>query len=153
LENIKFLSIKFQEKELKSQIQKYKLLVCMLWFFSLLLFLSLMYFNSLNKVAIKSINLKKPKVSNNNGENLVKNDNSINNFIDFYTSESNNTAFNNITVNDTQITIDATIEEKSTFNNIVYNIEHSSKYIIDYLSPLVENNNKYSFKLTLEVKK
>lgn len=153
MENIKFLSIKFQEKELKSQIQKYKLLVCMLWFISLVLFLSLIYFNNLNKEALKNINLHKSKANNYKDENLVKKVNTINNFKEFYTSEINNTAFNNITINDAQITIDVTIEEKSIFNNIVYNIEHSSKYIIDYLSPLVENNNKYSFKLTLGVKK
>lgn len=153
MENIKFLSIKFQEVELKIKIKQYKVYVCILWFISLLLFISLMYFNNLNREIEKSINIKKSKANNKQEEKIVKNLDTINNFIDFHTSFNNTEVFNEITINDAQITLNALIEDKSKYNAIVYNLEHSNKYKIVYLSPINDYNNKYSFKLTLEVKK
>lgn len=153
MENIKFLSIKFQEVELKIKIKQYKVYVSILWFISLLLFISLMYFNNLNREIEKSINIKKSKANNKQEEKIVKNLDTINNFIYFHTSFNNTEVFNEITINDAQITLNALIEDKNKYNAIVYNLEHSNKYKIVYLSPINDYNNKYSFKLTLEVKK
>lgn len=152
MENIKFLSIKFQEVELRAKIKKYKIIVCILWFLSLSLFLSLMYFNNLNKQYEKAVNLKKVKASSSKEEKFDRKFDTINNFIEFYKGADNN-SFYNINVNEGEITLDALIDNKNAFNDIVFKIEHSNKYKIKYLSPINENNNKYSFKVTIEVKK
>lgn|GEM_PF-4469775 len=153
MENIKFLSIKFQEVKLKTKIQKYKITVCILWFLNLSLFISLMYINNVNKQYEKDVNLKKAKASSSKEENFGRKFDTLHNFIEFYTGANNIKAFNDMTVNDSEITLDALVEDKNAFNEIIYNIEHSNKYKIKYLSPINESNNKYSFKLTLEVKK
>ncbi|MFL0246708.1 hypothetical protein [Candidatus Clostridium stratigraminis] len=153
MENIKFVSVKFQEVELRNKIQKYKITVCMLWLLSLLFFLALMYFNNLNKQYEKNINLKKVKASSPREENLLKEFDTINNFIEFYTGINNNLVFNDIEVNGSEIKLDVLTDQKNIFNDIVNTLEHSSKYKIKYLSPIDENNSKYGFKITLEVKK
>lgn len=151
MENIKFLSLKFQEVELKSKIQKYKITLCILWIMSLSFFLALMYFNNINKQYEKNINLK--KASSTKEEKIFQEFDTINNFIEFYTGTSNNIKFNNIEVNNNEIKLDILAEKKNIFNDIVNTLEYSSKYKIKYLSPIDENNNKYGFKITLEVKK
>lgn len=153
MENIKLISTKFQEIELKIKLKKYKIYVIFLWFISLLLFISLMYFNSLNNDLKKNNNAKKSKANNNQEYKAIKKFDTINNFIDFYTDLNNKALFNDITINDSQITLNALVEEKSMLYDIIYNIEKSNKYSIVYLSPFNDYNNKYSFKLTLEVKK
>jgi hypothetical protein len=152
LENIKFLSIKFQDVESKIKLKKYKVYICLLWVITVSLFITLMYYNSLSKGLEKNINIRKSKAMTSQEEKVVKKFDTINNFIDFYNSSNNNEAFNEININDKQIMLNALIEEKSKFNAIVYNLEHSN-YNIVYLSPVKDYNNKYSFKLTLEVKK
>lgn len=153
MENIKFLSVKFQEVELRYKIQKYKITVCILWLMSLSFFLALMYFNNLNKQYEKNINLKKAKASSIREESKSQQFDTIDNFIEFYTGTSNNIVFNNIEVNNSEIKLDVLTGQRNTFNDIVNTLEGSSKYKIKYLSSIEENNNKYSFKITLEVKK
>jgi hypothetical protein len=112
-----------------------------------------MYFNNLNKQYEKNVNLKITKASNTKEEKISKEYDTINNFTEFYTGTSNNIVFNDIEVNNSEIKLGILTEDKNIFNDIVNTLEHSSKYKIKYLSPIDENNNKYSFKITLEVQK
>jgi site-specific DNA-methyltransferase (adenine-specific) len=70
-----------------------------------------------------------------------------------FPTQKNLKLFKEIIINDEQITLNAIIEEKSNIYDIVSKIESSKKYNIIYLSPINAYNDKYSFKLTLEVKK
>lgn len=155
LKNLNFTPIDFKEKELNFKIKKYEKSVLILWMLCLIAFVSFLYNKNRNEKILETYNIGCEENLNNmewEQAELHKNIDTLASFKKFMLDFRDNLNYSSMEIKDNIINMTLSVSDKAEYFNIIKNVEKLHVYRITFLSPLSYEDEKFKFKLSLEVK-